>query len=59
VFVPDGHYVTVTHNSGRYPIVMLWADEATGVPSLSDVTTNSFSIILAKSGGNIVYYAYV
>jgi hypothetical protein len=59
VFVPDSGYSTVTHNSGRYPIVMLWADEATGIPSLSAVTTNSFSIYLTKTSGGVVYYAYV
>jgi hypothetical protein len=59
VFVPVEVTVTVTHNSGRYPIVMLWADADTGIPALSDVTTNSFSIYLNKANGNVVYYAYV
>jgi phage shock protein A len=58
IYVPDSGYARVVHNSGRFVVITLWADERTGIPSLAFLDENSFQIYLTRTSGGTVYYAY-
>ena len=60
-FVPNNAFVTVEHNLGRIPIIMLWTLESDAgnidQPGLYDVTINTFKVGASGSGGT-VYFRY-